>query len=470
MKKKAALLCAAAALILLGIFLGRLPAQPQRTSAELRAVQTTLGTTVRTDYLDADGKITFASDMGYATMTRQRNEAGMNILERYYDETGEPIALKAGYCGIARTYNDKNQCLRITFLDEAGNPVNSTAGYAVTVQTFHENGLLDTQTYFDAAGKPARDWTGTYGSRRLYDEVYRNTETIFLSVDGQPARTEMGYASVRRTFDENGRVHTEYFRDVLGDPARGSAGEYGVHFDYDAAGRIAQRTYLGPDGEPFTLPRGFSSMRTEYDAGGVRLQNSYYDLQGNPARVLRRYHAVRFEGGKQTYLDEQSREVFLLDVFLHEHQPVVAAAGAALCLAALVLPNSFRLVMAGCYVLFIFYMTLMYRETGDSRARMQLFWSYRQFFTSQSLRKDVINNIILFIPFGALLGSMTKKCRILLLPLVLTCGIELIQYLTGVGLCETDDIFSNTLGACIGFFAVLQARKRLENHSRNRKI
>lgn len=470
MKKKTALLCAAAAAVLLGLFLGRRPAQPQRTSAELQLVQTTLGATVRTDYLDADGAVTFASDMGYATMTRQRNAAGMNVLEQYYDESGDPIALRAGYCGIAREYNEKNQCLRITFLDEAGNPVNSTAGYAVTVQTFLENGLLDTQTYFDAAGKPARDWTGTYGSRRLYDAFFHNTETIFLSPEGQPTRTEMGYASVRRTFDEGGRVDAEYFRDVLGNPARGSAGEYGVRFDYDAEGRICRRTYLGPDGEPFTLPRGFSSMRTEYDAYGVRLRNSYYDLQGNPARVLRRYHAVRFEGGKQTYLDERGRKVFLLDVFLHEHQLVVAVAGAALFLGAMVLPDGFRLAMAAGYVLFIIYMTLMYRETGDSRARMQLFWSYRQFFTNQSLRSEVINNIILFIPLGALLGSLTRKRAVLLLPIILTCGIELIQYLTGMGLCETDDIFSNTVGACVGFFAVHLAQKIWEDYRRNRKI
>jgi glycopeptide antibiotics resistance protein len=32
-----------------------------------------------------------------------------------------------------------------------------------------------------------------------------------------------------------------------------------------------------------------------------------------------------------------------------------------------------------------------------------------------------------------------------------SAAIEITQYFTGRGLCEFDDVFHNTLGACIGF-------------------
>ncbi|WP_288535663.1 VanZ family protein [uncultured Ruminococcus sp.] len=32
-----------------------------------------------------------------------------------------------------------------------------------------------------------------------------------------------------------------------------------------------------------------------------------------------------------------------------------------------------------------------------------------------------------------------------------SAAIEITQYFTGRGLCEFDDVFNNTLGACIGF-------------------
>ncbi|MFR5118576.1 MAG: VanZ family protein [Ruminococcus sp.] len=41
--------------------------------------------------------------------------------------------------------------------------------------------------------------------------------------------------------------------------------------------------------------------------------------------------------------------------------------------------------------------------------------------------------------------------KFLLMSLVFSAGIEITQYITGRGLCEFDDVFNNTLGACVGF-------------------
>ncbi len=80
------------------------------------------------------------------------------------------------------------------------------------------------------------------------------------------------------------------------------------------------------------------------------------------------------------------------------------------------------------------------------------------------LKKDIISykffinivcNIILFIPFG-FLGISFKKFKQLnvLAPIFLICisCMELIQYLTGRGYGEIDDIILNSIGMLIGFF------------------
>ena len=62
----------------------------------------------------------------------------------------------------------------------------------------------------------------------------------------------------------------------------------------------------------------------------------------------------------------------------------------------------------------------------------------------------MINNIWLFIPFGAGLYAIFRKKRVWAAALGLSLAIELIQYFTGLGILELDDLFGNTLGGVIG--------------------
>lgn len=63
---------------------------------------------------------------------------------------------------------------------------------------------------------------------------------------------------------------------------------------------------------------------------------------------------------------------------------------------------------------------------------------------------DVINNIWLFIPFGTGLYAIFQKKRVWIAALGLSLAIELIQYFTGLGIAELDDLFGNTVGGVIG--------------------
>lgn len=69
--------------------------------------------------------------------------------------------------------------------------------------------------------------------------------------------------------------------------------------------------------------------------------------------------------------------------------------------------------------------------------------------------RNIIINILLFVPLGLLLPLYTKKLQriipVLLLGLSLTLFIEFTQFITHRGIFEVDDLINNTLGAIIGY-------------------
>lgn len=66
----------------------------------------------------------------------------------------------------------------------------------------------------------------------------------------------------------------------------------------------------------------------------------------------------------------------------------------------------------------------------------------------------VIENVLLFIPFGLLLPFFFPKgwnWVIMVLGFVCSVAIESIQFYTGYGFCQLDDVVMNTLGTIIGY-------------------
>ena len=68
--------------------------------------------------------------------------------------------------------------------------------------------------------------------------------------------------------------------------------------------------------------------------------------------------------------------------------------------------------------------------------------------------RNIILNILLFIPFGYLLPvHLPRLCwwQVILLGLAFSLTIELLQLITKLGYADVDDLINNTLGAAIGF-------------------
>lgn len=109
------------------------------------------------------------------------------------------------------------------------------------------------------------------------------------------------------------------------------------------------------------------------------------------------------------------------------------------------------------YIIVVIGATFLSRGNGYGTINLHLFSSYRQAYNQMqiSLFRNIILNILLFVPLGFLLPFYSKKLQksyiTILVGVVTTLIIEIIQYITNMGIFEIDDVFNNTIGTIIGY-------------------
>ena len=394
----------------------------------------------RTDFIDEKGHVTFASDKGYATVIKTYE--GKNVvLEEYYDEAGRAVTLASGYSKIRRLYNRLGQAEVITYLDTTGKPVKLSGGYSSIHRTYNDAGKADTDTYYDQDIQVShRD--GYYGYKREYSDG-KISRISYLDLDGNLTLHKDGYAVVERTYNAAGKVEYEFYLDAEEKPAAGTLGQYGVYREYDENGTTVLTVYLDANGNPMNTKKGYATIKREEE------KLLYYDAEGNPATAGRYQFGYTTIDGKMVYLDEDGEPYFRLDRFLFSNPLLVMIGGVALTVIACTVKGKPRIVFLILYLLLILLMTLWYREPGESVGSFELFRSYRKFFLSMSTRLQILENVWLFVPFGAALYR--KGSRRWLIPFVCSACIEAIQYAAGIGFCEVDDVISNGFGGLIGY-------------------
>lgn len=422
----------------------------------VHSVETATNSGTRIDYYNSDGALTVNPDTGYASCIKALDSRGHTLLEEYRDSHGRPARVSAGYCGIRREYDELGQCTAITYLDGKGRPVNTAYGYAKMIRSFNDRGFIDIQRYYTAKGQPARDWAGAYGFRRSYDEAGRVSRLVYLGKTGQPESCRLGYSEVHYAYNEKWLRETKFYFDTQGNPAPSEIGVYGLGYLYDEGNRVASLTCLDTQGQPMNQAAGYAKEVNTYANDGTLLKTAYFTSDGSPALVQGRYHAVTFDHGRR-YFDIQGKAVFLPEQYLKSHLKVVALAAVFFCLGALVLPERVCIGLSILYVFFIFYMTLMNRSAGSYQSMQPLLSSYRLFFASRTTRNQILGNIALFVPLGALLGRLSRKGRSWMVFVGLTAAVELVQLITGLGRFDADDIFSNILGGFVGWGLVRSA-------------
>ena len=123
------------------------------------------------------------------------------------------------------------------------------------------------------------------------------------------------------------------------------------------------------------------------------------------------------------------------------------------------------------YTSFILLITLFSREPSlQYRAAMFPFWSWIEVITNHNtvMLYQILLNILLFIPFGALLKLSVPKTSVFagwLTGLSLSGAIEVCQLLFHLGLFEWDDLLHNSFGCFLGLILVSSIQNYILNNN-----
>ena len=420
------------------------------TASELSIRETVDGSVTSTSYVNSDGVITEAIDMGYATVCRMRDDNDRVVEEHYLDASGKPVVRYGDYYGLSYGYDETGTV--ITYLDAEGNPIERSDGYSTIVRT-QAGGRAYDDFHYDLNGQQVQCSGGYYGLHRGYNSDGQNTSLTFLDKDGHAVSTSFGYAIKTYLRDRNGTVVGEQYFDTEGNPVRSLLGQYGESYQRNEQGHIGQITYLDADGNPDPTNAGYTILRRTYHRDGTADTDMYFDADGNLKALSKGQYGIKRSGKVNLLLDRNGNIMLCVDNLLNGFPCMVVVLGCVVCLLMILLPKSLSVVLTIVYVAFILYETLMFREPGDVRTNFVLFSYAGRFLKEQSVRVGVINNIWLFIPLGTGLYRWFQKKWVLLIPLVMSVAIETTQYITGLGVAEFDDVFGNTMGGWIGVLA-----------------
>lgn len=85
------------------------------------------------------------------------------------------------------------------------------------------------------------------------------------------------------------------------------------------------------------------------------------------------------------------------------------------------------------------------RSPGEIRIVKPLFWEIEVKYW-----RDIMFNILLFLPLGFLLGTWKGA----IFGVILSLSVELTQYVFVLGYCEADDLVNNTIGFALGVIII----------------
>lgn len=411
------------------------------------------GNTERIDYIDENGIISKAEDLGYATLVITSLDIGQ--LREYFDEYGEPVQRSHGYSSQLRECDKYGNTIKITYYGMDGAPIIISDGYAIEKLQYDENGRILSVHYYDTKEEPICTLKYGYGYISEYDEYGNKFKETYVDLFDKPMITGKGYASVIYQLyasgdPDRGGAESEYYYDAKGEPIALSLGQYGVYKEYNEKGQGIVLTYLNAKGEPLATTKGYTTVVREFGPDNNVTTELYYDMNGNPFQMPEGQYGIQRKEGRVSYLDENGRETFNIRRMLYNYPAVIIPFVISTVIFSALMGKKQNLLFLAIYLFVIIYMTLLFRDS-ESAGHSGLFWYYRRILFDSRARADIIKNIWLFIPLGAILYRLYPKAIILLVPVVLSIHIEGIQLFARIGTCELDDVISNSLGSWIGF-------------------
>ena len=422
-------------------------------SSQLKQVITRNDSIVRIDYVDENDILSIGADTGYATkiITIEKGKE----YEEYFDNHGNKVKRNAGYYGVVRLLDDKGNVIRISYVDEDGLPTIVLQGYATVMRQYNDDGSLSLEKYYDENDKPIN--TPLYGCGRII-EYYNNAEKItYIDEYESPMITKQGYAIIYimhyLTEDKDcAHIDREFYYDNKNIPIALSLGQYGLQKKYNEKGQVIELTYLDSEGYPAITKKGYATIKRTYHTNDDSIATEmYYDINNELTKLAEGQYGITRENGKTIHLDRQGKQVWNIKSTIINYPRLSILFSIVLIILSILAGRKENLLLMVVYLGIICYFTLLYRDYGEPKSRLELFWSYKLFFINSETRSEIIKNIWLFIPMGAFLYKIYPKVHVILFAVFISVVIEIIQYYTGMGLCEFDDILSNGIGSFIGF-------------------
>lgn len=318
--------------------------------------------------------------------------------------------------------------------------------YATVIKTFDQNGNCILERYFDSHGRPAVTLTGYSALRREFNADNKCVVSTYLDGRLHPIVCKNGYASIRRDYSEDGDVETWMYYDADGLPTRCTSNTYGVRYEYNENKKATMVTHLDADGNAMLCTDHYSICRKTYTADGKLYTETFYDENDNPTRLSNGQYGYLYENGKPVCLDRDGRRMFVLQFFLLHSLPAVLLIGILLLLAILLAGKGLTWLLLLLYLAFIAYMTVMNRDAGSSVVLWSIPPNYYLFFTN----REILFNIWLFIPLGAILYKLSHMWEMIAFPIALSLLIEIVQLILDIGAFELSDLIANSLGGAVG--------------------
>lgn len=121
-----------------------------------------------------------------------------------------------------------------------------------------------------------------------------------------------------------------------------------------------------------------------------------------------------------------------------------------------------NIVVLLCSAAAIVYLTLLHRGADKQLLELLPFHSFIEAKQQREIYRTLTMNVFLFVPFGLTFpfvfpGNNLAKtvAATVITALVISVGIEILQYALCLGKAETDDVLCNIIGAAAGAVAIL---------------
>ena len=125
-------------------------------------------------------------------------------------------------------------------------------------------------------------------------------------------------------------------------------------------------------------------------------------------------------------------------------------------------PQAVSVVLLGCWMFLVVGLTSLSRGANFTGSlNLDFLSGYINAWNNWSISELqlILFNMLMFAPLGFLLPLLWKKAEkfwvTLAISLTLTACLESVQFLTGTGIFELDDLFHNLLGSLFGYFCIM---------------